>query len=144
MDKRAASQDELARYQQQQISQPLGGEIGVETRFEKNVEIGEGLGAVRILMMHGSDADLDLHLLSSAASGPLVAGTVPNGWFDMTHDAHWKNPGIVATYSSGVIRCSSSGRFHFAVTSAPADHHRPASNATAMTISTQGTISATG
>ncbi|MCY2954352.1 MAG: PKD domain-containing protein [Planctomycetota bacterium] len=68
---------ELVRFSLQTSSQPLGGPVGTTTSFTRMLDLGPATRSLRILLLHGDDADLDLHLYDSA--GHHVGFLVPGG-----------------------------------------------------------------
>ena len=62
------TEEELGYLRQQVGSEPLGGMVGDEQRYERDIQIDPQTGTLRILMLHSDDADLDLHLYDSAGN----------------------------------------------------------------------------
>ncbi|MEJ2392693.1 MAG: CARDB domain-containing protein, partial [Gammaproteobacteria bacterium] len=56
------TEDDLVYFDQQSHSQPLGGKVGDQSRFEKSIAVGPSASELKIILLHGEGADLDVHL----------------------------------------------------------------------------------
>ncbi len=107
------SQNNMNRFHEQSASQPLGGTVGSEQEFQRFINISPTAGEVRVVLMHGDDADLDLHLFDPAGRH-VGFSTLLNADETLIPNAHFS--GSNAQYQVISFRNVAAGQYRLVVT----------------------------